>query len=499
MSSPRQVVIDDTDNQIRYFGQNWFQDQGSQDNAGNFGPTYQKTSHGTTGNDSISFSFVGNSVTVWGTTELAKIANGTIFDPSWECFVDKISIGSTTPFQYAENNWVLCNQATLNDGPHEMTINVTTTGNTFWLDYITYTPSAAASYEKAVLRVENSDPAILLGAGWGSLGGTANQTTAKGSQAKFDFVGTSLTWVGFIPTEYPHSSAVGTFSIDGGAAVNFKLNGLSATATTTVYNQVFFTTPDLPPAPHSILVTYNGGIDAATPLTLDYILLTNTSLPVVAGATSVSPSPSSTPTSSPSSDGTQTSHSKTPIGAIVGGVVGGLAVIALVLFILWWRQRRRATRIQSSPAYLGTGGVPSTSAFSQPRQPQMHAYASTSSMQNLHPEPFLLTQPIPANIPTQSRSDPSSSGSRSASPYPNGSGRPVHTPTHTPATSLDASDVSGYAIGTVNQTRAIRKGQNMAPAPIVTSVVHQDSGVRLNNPPRPNVVVEDVPPLYTAT
>ncbi|KAG6904815.1 hypothetical protein DXG01_006988 [Tephrocybe rancida] len=444
MGSPRQVVIDDNDNQIHYFGQNWFQDQGSQDNVGNFGPTYQNTSHGTTGNDSVSFSFVGTSVTVLGTTHLAKIANATKFDPSWECFVDEISIGSTPPFKFPENNWELCSQATLNDGPHEITINVTTTGNIFWLDYITYTPSAAASYEKAVLRVENSDPAILLGAGWGSLGGTANQTTAKGSQAKFDFVGTSLTWVGFIPTEYPHSSAVGTFSIDGGAAVNFKLNGLSTPHTATLYNQAFFTTPDLTPGPHSIVVTYNGGTGAATPLTLDYILLTNTSIPAVAGPTLASPSPSSVVTSSPSSAGTQTSHSKTPVGAIVGCVVGGLAIIALPLFIFWWRQRMRASQIQ----------------FSQPRQQQMHTYARTTSMQNLHPEPFILPQPIPASAPTLGRSNSLFSSSSSTSPYPNSSGRPpVHIPTHTHATSLDASDVSGYASWTIDQTRALRKGQ----------------------------------------
>ncbi|KAG6905947.1 hypothetical protein DXG01_016749 [Tephrocybe rancida] len=444
MGSPRQVVIDDTNSQLHYSGQNWFRDLGSQDNVGNFGPTYQKTSHGTTGNDSISFPFVGTSVTVLGTTHLAKISNATKFDPSWECFVDKVSIGSTTPFQFPENNWELCSWATLNDGPHEITINVTTTGNTFWLDYITYTPSAAASYEKAVLRVENSDPAILYGAGWSALGGTANQTTAKGSQATFNFVGTSITWVGFIPTEYPHSSAVGTFSIDGGVAVNFKLNGLSATDTITFYNQAFFTTPDLIPGPHSIIVTYNGGTGAATPLTLDYILLTNISIPAVAGPTLASPSPSSTAISSPLSNGTQTRHSKTPIGTIVGGVVGGLAIIALLLFIFWWRRRMRASQVQ----------------FSQPRQQQMHTNTSTASMQNLHAEPFILPQPLPASIPTPSRSDSSCSSSSSTSLYPNSSGRPpVHTPTHTHATSLDASDVSGYMPWTIDQTRAIRKGQ----------------------------------------
>ncbi|KAG6905948.1 hypothetical protein DXG01_016750 [Tephrocybe rancida] len=477
---------------------NWFQDQGSQDNVGNFGPTYQKTSHGTTGNDSISFSFVGTSVTILGTTHLTEIANTTKFDPSWECFIDKITIGSTTPSQFPENNYDLCSQATLTDGPHEITINVTTTGNTFWLDYITYTPSAAASYETVVLRVDHSDPAISYDAGWDALGPTAQQTSTIGSQATINFVGTSLTWVGFIPTERPHGSAAGTFSIDGGAAVDFKLNGISAPDSATIYNQAFFTTPDLTPGPHSIIVTYSGGTGAATPLTLDHLMLTNTSISAVAGPTLASPSPSSTATSPP--------FSKTPVGAIVGGVVCGLAVIAL--FIFWWQRRRRATRIQSSSGYLGTGGPSSTSVFLQPRQPQMHTYASTASMQNLHaepfilPQPFTLPQPIPASTPTPSRSDLLFSGLSSTSPYRKSSGRPpVRTPVRTHATNLDASGVSGYALRAVKQTRAIRKGQAMTPVPIVTSMVHQDSGVRLNQPPRleSNMIIEDVPPLYTAT
>lgn len=60
VSPPRQVVIDDSDTQIHYVGAGWFQDQGSLDNVGNFGPTYKKTSHGTKRNDSMSFSFIGN-------------------------------------------------------------------------------------------------------------------------------------------------------------------------------------------------------------------------------------------------------------------------------------------------------------------------------------------------------------------------------------------------------------------------------------------------------
>ena len=58
----RPIVIDDTDAAIKYTGQGWFEDVGDL-GAGN-GTPYLQTSHGTTGNDSFSFSFTGQSFSV---------------------------------------------------------------------------------------------------------------------------------------------------------------------------------------------------------------------------------------------------------------------------------------------------------------------------------------------------------------------------------------------------------------------------------------------------
>lgn len=132
---------------------------------------------------------LGTSVAIIGTTNLVKIENDTRFDPAWECFVDKISIGAAKPFEFRENNWLLCEQKELNDGLHEITLNVTTTGNTFWFDSLQFTPSSSASYESAVLLVDNQDPAIKYDSKWGALGGTANFTQASGSEVKFNFTG----------------------------------------------------------------------------------------------------------------------------------------------------------------------------------------------------------------------------------------------------------------------------------------------------------------------
>ncbi|KAG6826442.1 hypothetical protein H0H92_015769 [Tricholoma furcatifolium] len=474
----RQVVVDDSDSQLQYSGQGWFADQGSEDNVGNYGPTYENTLHGTKENGDSS------SITVWGTTALIKIDNGTTWDPSWECFVDNVSIGSTAPFQYPENNWVLCGSSSFSDGQHTLTLKVSTSGNTFWFDYITYVPSPSVSLQSAVIMVQNTDPDVIYGSGWGALAGFANETSTVGSQVKFNFIGTGFAWYGFIPNEYPHNEAQASYSIDGGSSTTFTLNGLPSANSVTLYNQLFFTTPSLSAGSHSITVTYNGGAGSATPFTLDYILLNNVSIPSTsasgasgAGSTAVGGSATGTTSvggskpgtsvgatvsgatvggtttggasaagatapgsagstsigtgsldSNPSSSGS--SHSSTPIGAIVGAVVGTLALIAALLFLLWCRRRRRATSIHSQP---GTGNT------SAQMRTNADVYESLSSTQNFIVDPFpLIQQPLPT------------------------------------------------------------KTTDSVLPPIVTArSLYKDEGVGNCNLPESNVIVEAIPPLYT--
>lgn len=112
------------------------------------------------------------------------------WDPRWECFVDNVSIGATDPFPYDENNWPLCQATDLNDGLHELAVNITsTTGQPFWLDYIQYAPSSSVSEETAYVVVDSLDPAIGYGVGWTALGGSANMTSTQGSIFQFNFTG----------------------------------------------------------------------------------------------------------------------------------------------------------------------------------------------------------------------------------------------------------------------------------------------------------------------
>ena len=207
--STRLIVVDDSDPQIQYSGSGWFRDSGSVDSVGNFGPTYQHSLHGTNSSSSFSFSFhgkfyivhtevstlppitcSGTSVDVWGTNFPVNTANGV--DPSWECFVDNVSIGATAYFQYPENNWLFCSKGQLNDGPHVIKVNVASGGHTFWFDFLRYAPSASVSTQNAIVAVDHLDPAIVYGSGWGPLGTTATFTNNPGTDMTFGFTGTLI-------------------------------------------------------------------------------------------------------------------------------------------------------------------------------------------------------------------------------------------------------------------------------------------------------------------
>ena len=81
-----------------------------------------------------------------------------MLDPAWECFVDNISIGSTAPFTMPENNWLFCEEGTLSDGPHILTVNATVLKNqTFWFDDIRYIPSVRVPLNQAAIVVDHLD------------------------------------------------------------------------------------------------------------------------------------------------------------------------------------------------------------------------------------------------------------------------------------------------------------------------------------------------------
>ncbi|EDR06598.1 uncharacterized protein LACBIDRAFT_294669 [Laccaria bicolor S238N-H82] len=497
---PRWVVVDDADSTIAYTGAWSNVASKSLDTLGNFGPTYLGTSHGTNSTASFAYSFQGSAVNVFGTTNINNSSG--VIDPTWECFIDGVSIGSTSPFQYAENNWALC---TWNNngasGSHVLTVNATSNGHPFYFDWLQYEPPQSASVQNAVVYLGNLDAAIKYDSSWQSRGNTANMTTKGESKVTVDFIGTQLSWYGFIPSALPHNPSLGTYAIDGQTTpTEFTLKGLASSSSDAMYNTQFFQTPKLSSSgPHELVVTFLGD-SSSTPLTVTYILIQNGSLSVSAPYTPSSSSGSSPSksTSSPSSSSTgmttppYTSHVST--GAIAGSILGVLVLILLcLLFVLCFLKRRHPLALPSTPeetVVIEPFRIP----FSPPQDTEY-----TSCLHNAgYPQ-------IQTRTPLQSYDLPNSAAISSGRPPPNVTvprrlaqhqPRPLVYP---PRKRMDSEAASSIVPAT--PTPQMSASPSEPPMPNGRSrsrvVLHQDSGIRLRRDSEEQEEVAEVPPLYT--
>ncbi|KAF8198143.1 hypothetical protein K438DRAFT_1759552 [Mycena galopus ATCC 62051] len=335
MATPRLVVVDDTDPAINYTANQWFPSDVSKLNPlGALGPVWNGTIHSTiVDGATLTFNFNGTSIDVIGTNSVTTLADGT-FDPQWSCTVDQIPIadGTNEQFTSPDNNWLLCNQETLNPGPHTLTMNVQSKSTPFYFDTIRYTPLPGAEIDGTVVDYAFGDPAITYSPGWVfyTVDNVQNITQTNGAQVTLNFHGTAVSLAGYIPHELPHNATTATYSIDGGPATMFPLAGLAADSTTTIFNMPLFNVSGLPSGDHSVVVTYLGDSNH-TPLVVKDFFVTNSTTPAVALSSS---------SSGPSTTSIAVAK-HTPTGAITGGAIGGLAIIALLAGLLYWLRRRR--------------------------------------------------------------------------------------------------------------------------------------------------------------
>ena len=136
-------------------------------------------------------------------------------------------------------------------------------------------------------------------------------------------LGVSLSWIGFVPSNFSLTPSSAIYSIDGGTPISFFVPALSDAKALQLYNQVFFKTETLSPGQHKLIVTYQGNSGTA-PLALDTFIVQN--------ATSPSTSSSSVPSSS-SSSSSNSNLKKSPLVGIIVGVVGGAIVLVLILLL----------------------------------------------------------------------------------------------------------------------------------------------------------------------
>jgi len=133
----------------------------------------------------------GTSVSVVGSINLRNDSG--VLEHTWECFVDHISIGKTTPQFANNNNMVLCKRAVLVDGPHLLTVNATVANKqTFWFDRIQYVPSAGMLLASKAILVDCEDKALQYDAEWEwAAPGGIKMTGKTGSVFNFEFDGES--------------------------------------------------------------------------------------------------------------------------------------------------------------------------------------------------------------------------------------------------------------------------------------------------------------------
>ena len=187
-------------------------------------------------------------------------------------------------------------------------------------------------------------------------------------------LGVSLSWLGFVPSNFSLTPASATYSIDGRTPVQFSVPGLISSNSPPLYNQVFFKTKTLSLGRHELIVTYQGNSGTA-PLALDYFVVQNgTSSSSTSAPTSIygaAPSASSGGSSNPTSN---LGSNILPLVGIIVGVVGG--VIVFVLLLLFYFSRRNKWRAQKLKEN------PNPEPF--PLPPQNY----TSEVRSLTPQPF---------------------------------------------------------------------------------------------------------------
>lgn len=447
--SPRWVEVDDTDTSIQYSGP-WVQaDASIYDGQGNFGATYKQSLHGTTGVASLSYAFNGTGAAIYGTN---YINNSTgVVDPVWQCFMDGISSGTYGPFPYPENNWVFCQWDSIPDGPHIMSVNATSKGQTFLFDVLRYSPTDGASINGGAIVFDHIDPDIYFDSQWGALEGTATMTTTMGATMTLDFFGTNLTWYATIPVELPHGPTTATYTVDNHSAVTFTLPGLpnANNGTATQYNQKVFQTTPLALGNHTLKVIHQGN-SSLTPLVLKYLIIQNqtNSAPEIISSGYTSKGP--------------------PVGAIVGGAIG--AVSALILStVIYLVVRHRRKRRANANAVINDNDIVDPFFTAPPSQLDTSIYGTSVLPVSQHKRTPLASFSNNTGITTSTSS--SGFGNYSSS----GTRRQVASP------AIVASGSDGEPHPPLATARRI--------------VHHQDSGFRLPNTEVEEVV--EVPPNYT--
>jgi len=112
--------------------------------------------------------------------------------------VDGSTIPLGKPFQYTENNWVLCgwDENRVPPGKHTVTVNVKSSGQAFLFDQFRYVPSTTVD---GTIFMDFRDSKIQYGDGWAMLGTVARMAPNGGAVMTIPFYGEAATILEFTP------------------------------------------------------------------------------------------------------------------------------------------------------------------------------------------------------------------------------------------------------------------------------------------------------------
>ncbi|KAJ7077986.1 hypothetical protein B0H15DRAFT_1025959 [Mycena belliarum] len=347
MATANVAIVDERDPLVRYTG-TW-NDAGAPLEFK--GTTRWSSVQGST----ASFSFVGTSVTVFGTVAAVNPPQAAL-----SFLVDKTVAGSFAPEGLTADvhHTALWASPPLADGPHTLVVTQTAAqaAGVLFLDYImwnTTAPAPAGAY-----FIDDRDARVVYTPPWRLFGSdpdfmhTSQATGATGDALALQFDGTAIEFYGGINNATPGAFLKASMRIDSGAPVVFEPGPQPAAVTT---NNLLFASGKLAPGTHRLTVTALN----EHAVWADYFLVTPNPATFSSSSSASRRTSSSTSgaaagaTSSGATSGTSGTNSTNTAAAVASVVVVIVLLILLGVALFLRRRRRRNATLLMPPMASG--------------------------------------------------------------------------------------------------------------------------------------------------
>ncbi|KAF7333782.1 hypothetical protein MVEN_02335000 [Mycena venus] len=302
------AIVDEQDPLVHY-------DPGLWDRAGSKEEFNNTTSYGAQPGATASFTFVGTSITVYGTIPAGNASRTLTFVVDNSISGSYRTQGNGPPADaYHSELWA---SPAMSNGTHTLVLTQQTQLGVF-LDYFIYntTSTSVSAY-----FIDDRDSRITYTPAWKQddsvdyFQHAAKASTSAGDSFSVAFEGKAISLYGPITDMSMNAS----MAIDGGPSVFF-------TPSVTGLNIAIYNSGDLTDGQHTLIVTAQN----EHPVWVDYFLVT----PSTSTLTPSSSSSSSSPMPKPS----------TPVGQIVGPILGAVLLVALLVATVLYRRSKRRRR-----------------------------------------------------------------------------------------------------------------------------------------------------------